>query len=105
MSKVYVVTGIFKAVNNETYKAIMTLSKTLKVFDTAAKAVEYITYENPLKLMNIFPMYNEKWEEDWVVDSTDISVDQLIVWHRLVRGDDAPKHWLIILEIHEMEVE
>lgn len=105
MSKVYVVTGFFRAINNETSKVMTTLSKTLKVFDTAAKAVEYITYGNPLKLMHNFPMYNEKWEENWAVESTDISEDQLTVWHRLNSKTGANKHWLVILEIHEMEVE
>ena len=107
MSKVYVVTGFFRAVNvnNERVRTLTSLTKTLKVFDTAAKAVEYITYENPLKLMQNFPMYNENWEGNWVVDSTDISEDQLTVWHRLVSKTGKPKHWLVILEIHEMEVE
>ena len=105
MSKVYVVTGYFRAVSNGASRTLTTLSKTLKAFDTAAKAVEYITYENPLKLMYLFPMYNEKWGEDWVVDSTDISEDQLTVWHRLISKTGANKHWLVILEIHEMEVQ
>lgn len=105
MSKVYVVTGFFRAVNNETSKVMTTLSKPLKAFDTIAKAVEYITYENPLKLMYNFPMYNEKWEEDWDIDSTDIPEDQLAAWHRLKSKTGASKHWLVILEIHEMEVE
>lgn len=105
MSKVYVVTGFFRAVNNKSSVLLTTLSKTIKAFDTAAKAVEYITYENPLKLMYLFPMYNENWGEDWVVDSTDISDDQLTVWHRLNSKTGANKHWMVILDIHEMEVE
>ena len=105
MTKVYVVTGFFRAINSSTGKVLTSLTKPLKVFETAAKAVEYITYENPLKLMSNFPMYNENWEGNWAIDSTDISEDQLTVWHRLVSKTGAPKHWLVILEIHEMEVE
>lgn len=105
MSKVYVVTGFFRAVNNAPAIVLTTQTKVLKAFDMVAKAVEYITYENPLKLMQNFPTYNENWEGNWVVDSTDISEDQLTVWHRLVSKTGAAKHWLVILEIHEMEVE
>lgn len=104
MSKVYVVTGFFRAIHNETSRRLVNHSNVLKAFDTVEKAVEYITYTNVLKTMDLLD-YRDDLERNWEVETSEVSDDQRTIWHRLRCKNDSKIHWIVILDIHEMEVE
>ena len=110
MSKVYVVNGEYVALANREGKvrAVSRMWRILKTFDTARKAVDYITYVNIFDALEdpTLLTFEDDWKANWIIETITHSDDQKHVHARLIpKGNKNNKHWIVELSITEMEVE